>query len=64
MDHVQLISDESHFMKSKGVAQSQYSILDDGYFEEITKGRWGLISTCDVDSHGERGNIVLEFFLF
>ena len=60
----QLISDDLYFKKLKGAAQSQYIILTDENFEDMTRVRWALISSRDVNTWAETDKSVLEDFFF
>ena len=64
MNSAQLISEDLYFKKSKGAAQSQYLKLTEDNFEEMTRARWSLISTRDVNSWENGGKSVLEGFCF
>ena len=64
MNSAQLISEDLYFKKSKGAAQSQYLKLTEDNFEDMTRARWNLISTRDVNSWSNRGKSVLEVFFF
>ena len=59
-----LISDDLYFKKSKGAPQSQYILLTDDNFEQMTKTRWDLISQRDVSSWETDGKCVLDAFFF
>jgi len=60
----QLISEDVYFKKSKGAPQSQYIILTNDNFEDLTRQRWNLISKHDIDSWAEDGKSVLDGFHF
>ena len=64
MSSAQLISDDLYFKKSKGAAQSQYIILTDDNFEDMTRFRWSLISSRDVNLWAQSNKSVLEVFFF
>ena len=63
LSNAQLIFDYIYFKKSKGASQSQYVILSETNFEDLTRGRWGLITKRDVDAWtSEGGKTVVEVF--
>ena len=53
-----------YFKKSKGAPQSQYILLTDDNFEQMTKARWDLILQRDVSSWENDGKCVLDAFFF
>ena len=64
LSNAQLISDNIYFKKSKGASQSQYVILCENNFEDLTRGRWGLITKRDIDAWTSEGKTVVEdYFL-
>ena len=61
---VQLISDDLYFKKSKGAPQSQYMVLTEENFPQLTRVRWNLISQRDVTAWENEGKTVLDGFMF
>ena len=64
LSNAQLVSDDIHFKKSKGASQSQHVILCENNFEDLTRGRWGLITKRDTDAWTSEGKTVAEGFVF
>ena len=62
MENAQLITEDVYFKKSKGASQSQYCMLTNENFQDLTRWRWDLISKRDMDSWTAEGLSVLDFF--
>ena len=60
----QLISTDLYFKKSKGAPQSQYIVLTEENFLQLTRVRWNLISQRDVTAWENEGKTVLDGFMF
>ena len=62
----QLISEDVYFKNSKGAPQSQYIILTNDNFEDLTRQRWNLISKRDIDTRADDGigGFHFEAFLY
>ena len=58
----QLISEGLYFKKSKGALQSQYIVLTDDTFTQMTKIRRDLILQRDVSSWARNEKTALEAF--